>query len=146
MPYCLISTTLRRAYRLEVAVLGFGRWTRLERHTSDTESVKRSQLVRNFKGMQDIFEVRAIMDQFDSGQCWLQVAPPGNAAAPDSRIRSISLGGPAGNLVWAVDAGNRLHIRKEVSVVYPEGTSWVQVRSSERKLQNLANSPRNIRE
>ena len=72
------------------------------------------------------FGVGAIM-KLDSGQCWLQVAPPGNAAAPDSRIRSISLGGPAGNLVWAVDAGNRLHIRKEVSVVYPEGTSWIQV-------------------
>ena len=65
--------------------------------------------------------------KFVTGQCWLQVAPPGNAAAPDSRLRSVSLGGPTGNHVWAVDAGNRLHIRKEVSVVYPEGTSWLQV-------------------
>ena len=76
--------------------------------------------------------------KLDSGQCWLQVAPPGNAAAPDSRIRSISLGGPTGNLVWAVDAGNRLHIRKEVSVVYPEGTSWIQVRDSVRELYDFA--------
>ena len=99
---------------------------------SDMESVKKSLLVSESQ-----FDFALLKDlntsQFVTGQCWLQVAPPGNTAATDSRIRSVSLGGPTGNHVWAVDAANRLHIRKEVSVVYPEGTSWLQVRNPARR-------------
>ena len=42
--------------------------------------------------------------------------------------RSISVGGP--NRVWALDSVNRLYLRQEVTSVFPEGTSWLQVASS----------------
>jgi hypothetical protein len=52
---------------------------------------------------------------------------PQTNSAPEARLRSVSLGGSSATRVWAVDVSNRLYLRKEVTVVFPEGTVWEQV-------------------
>ncbi len=53
--------------------------------------------------------------------------PQAASSTLDGRLRSVSIGGPSGTQVWALDNGNRLYIRKEVTVVFPEGAAWHQV-------------------
>lgn len=51
-----------------------------------------------------------------NGDNWACVEPPNG-----TQLMQISVGRVG---VWAIDTSGRLHVRKEVTSVFPEGTHW----------------------
>ncbi len=81
-----------------------------------------------------------ITETAPTGQLWLHVPQPAGGA--DFALRLASVGVDGGGSVWAVDAGNRLHRRQEVTHVFPEGSAWTQVATGVRAISASASGAR----
>ncbi|KAF5287072.1 hypothetical protein FQA39_LY16057 [Lamprigera yunnana] len=66
------------------------------------------------------------------GESWASVEPPSA-----SHLKQISVGKIG---VWALDKLGRLHVRKEVSSVFPEGTHWQTITADPLVLNSTPNT------
>lgn len=50
------------------------------------------------------------------GDKWICVEPPSNGQLKQVSVNTIG--------VWAIDNQGRIHVRKEITTTFPEGTHW----------------------